>query len=125
MALVDEADVGGQLGPAAVQHGRRLPGDRSASQAALAGAVARRAASAVGCRARSRPRWQVRLMQLQAGWKLLWAERLRRDLDPIYRLVACRRGRHRDAHVLADDLIGSQLGDDYPEVAVCEVCGRP
>jgi hypothetical protein len=43
--------------------------------------------------ARSRPRWQVRLMQLQAGWKLLWAERLRRDLDPIYRLVACRRGR--------------------------------
>jgi hypothetical protein len=51
MALVDEADVGGQLGPAAAQHGRRLPGDRSASQAALAGAVARRAASAVGCRA--------------------------------------------------------------------------
>jgi hypothetical protein len=74
--------------------------------------------------ARSPPRWQVRLMQLQAGWKLLWAERLRRDLDPIYRLVACRRGRHRDAHVLADDLIGCQLGDDYPELAVCEVCGR-
>jgi hypothetical protein len=63
-------------------------------------------------------------MQLQASWELLWAERLRRDLDPIYRLVACRRGRHRDAHLLADDLIGSPLAHDYPELAVCEVCGR-
>jgi hypothetical protein len=49
---------------------------------------------------------------------------MRRDLDPIYRLVAGRRGRHRDAHMLGDDLIGSQLADDYPELAVCEVCGR-
>ena len=72
----------------------------------------------------TRPRWQARLLQLQAGWELLWAERLRRDLDPIYRLVGCRRGRHRDAHLLADDLIGSQLAHDYPELAVCEVCGR-
>ena len=73
---------------------------------------------------RSPPRWRVRLRQLQAGWELLWVERLRSDLDPIYRLVACRRGRHRDAHLLADDLIGSQLAHDYPELAVCEVCGR-
>ncbi len=70
------------------------------------------------------PRWRVRLTQLQAGWQLLWAQRLRRDLDPIYRLVACWRGRHRDAHVLADDLVGSPLADDYPELAICEVCGR-
>jgi hypothetical protein len=72
----------------------------------------------------TRPRWRVRLMQLQAGWELLWGQRLRRDLAPIYRLVACRRGHHRDAHLLADDLVGSQLGDDYPELAVCELCGR-
>jgi hypothetical protein len=72
---------------------------------------------------RTRPQWRVRLLQLQAGWELLWAQRVRRDLAPIYRLVACRRGRHRDAHLLADDLVGT-LGDDYPELAVCEVCGR-
>jgi hypothetical protein len=70
------------------------------------------------------PRWRVRLIQLQAGWELLWRRRLRRDLAPILRLVACRRGRHHDAHLLADDLVGSPLGDDYPELAVCEVCGR-
>jgi hypothetical protein len=58
------------------------------------------------------------------GWKLLWKQRLRRDLDPMYRLVACRRGRHRDALLISDDLAGSPLGDDYPELAVCEVCGR-
>ncbi len=50
--------------------------------------------------------------------------RLRRDLAPIYRLLACRRGRHRDAHLLADDLVGSALGDEYPELAICEICGR-
>ncbi|HZB60975.1 MAG TPA: hypothetical protein VFA73_17475, partial [Actinomycetota bacterium] len=65
-----------------------------------------------------------RRLQLQAGWRLLWTERLRRDLAPIYQLVACRRGRHRDAQVMADALIGSDLGDAYPEVAICEVCGR-
>jgi len=63
-------------------------------------------------------------MQLQKGWDLLWTQRLRRDLAPIYRLIGCRRGRHHDAHLLADDLVGSPLGDDYPELAVCEVCGR-
>jgi hypothetical protein len=42
----------------------------------------------------------------------------------IYQLVACRRGRHRDAHLLADDLIGSLLGHDHRELAVCEVCCR-
>jgi hypothetical protein len=68
--------------------------------------------------------WSRRPLQLQAGWQLLWAERLRRDLAPIYQLVACRRGRHRDAHLMADDLIGSELGEKYPEVAICEVCGR-
>lgn len=68
--------------------------------------------------------WARRRLQLQAGWQLLWSERLRRDLTPIYRFVACRRGRHRDAQVMADDLIGSELGDQYPEVAICEVCGR-
>jgi hypothetical protein len=73
---------------------------------------------------RTRPRWRMRPQQLQAGWKLLWAERVRRDLDPIYRLVACRRGRHRDAYLLADDLIGSHLADENPELAVCEVCDR-
>ena len=25
---------------------------------------------------------------------------------------------------MSDDLTGSLLGDDYPELAVCEVCGR-
>jgi hypothetical protein len=68
--------------------------------------------------------WARRRLQLEAGWQLLWAEGVRRDLAPIYRFVACRRGRHRDAHVMADDLVGSDLGDDYPEVAICEVCGR-
>jgi hypothetical protein len=63
-------------------------------------------------------------MQLKAGWQLLWTEQLRRDLAPIYQFVACRRGRHHDAHLMADDLIGSELGDQYPEVAICEVCGR-
>jgi hypothetical protein len=68
--------------------------------------------------------WARRRLQLQAGWQLLWAERLRRDLAPSYRFVACRRGRHRDAQVMAGELIGSELGDEYPEVAICEVCGR-
>ncbi|HEV8527234.1 MAG TPA: hypothetical protein VGS60_06720 [Actinomycetes bacterium] len=39
-------------------------------------------------------------------------------------LAAGRRGRHRDALLVFDDLAGSSLGDDYPELAVCEVCGR-
>ena len=68
--------------------------------------------------------WARRRLQLQAGWRLLWDERLRRDLAPMFRFAACRRGRHRDAHVMADELIGSDLGDAYPEVAICEVCGR-
>lgn len=68
--------------------------------------------------------WSRRRIRLQAAWRLLWRERLRRDLAPIYQLLACRRGRHRDADVMADDLIGSELGDTYPEVAICEVCGR-
>jgi hypothetical protein len=68
--------------------------------------------------------WARRRVQLQAGWQLLWTERLRRDLAPIYQFLGCRRGRHRDAHVMADELIGSELGDEYPEVAICEVCGR-
>jgi hypothetical protein len=25
---------------------------------------------------------------------------------------------------MAYELIGSELGDEYPEVAICEVCGR-
>jgi hypothetical protein len=74
--------------------------------------------------ARTMGLWSWRRVQLQAGWELLWIHRLRRDLAPIYRLVACRRGRHRDAHVIADDLLGSTLADDFPEVAICEVCGR-
>jgi hypothetical protein len=37
--------------------------------------------------------WAQRRRRLQAGWQLLWTERLRRDLAPIYRLVACRRER--------------------------------
>jgi hypothetical protein len=36
----------------------------------------------------------------------------------------CRRGRHRDAQVMADALIGRYLGHAHPEVAMCEVCGR-
>jgi hypothetical protein len=73
---------------------------------------------------RGLPGWQVRPRQVRAAWRLLWEERLRRDLAPIYRLLACRCGRHRDAQLLADDLVGSSLGDLYPELAVCEVCGR-
>jgi hypothetical protein len=42
----------------------------------------------------------------------------------IRHLSACQRGRHRDALLISDDLAGSPLGDDYPELAVCEVCGR-
>jgi hypothetical protein len=68
--------------------------------------------------------WVRRRLQLQKGWQLLWTERLRRDLAPIYQFVDCRRGRHHDAQVMADELIGSDLGDAYPEVAICEVCGR-
>ena len=45
-------------------------------------------------------------------------------LAPIYQFLACRRGRHRDAQVMADELIGSDLGDAYPEAAICEGCGR-
>jgi hypothetical protein len=58
------------------------------------------------------------------GWELLWTHRLRRELAPIYRLLSCRRGRHRDAHILADALFGGTLADNYPELAICEVCGR-
>lgn len=72
----------------------------------------------------TRPQWGMRVMQLRLGWTLLWEQRLRRDLAPIYRLVACRRGRHRDAILVSNELAGSSLGDDYPELAVCEVCGR-
>jgi hypothetical protein len=72
----------------------------------------------------TQPRWQRRLLRVRSGWKLVWTERVRRDLALIYRVVGCRRGRHRDAHVMADELIGSPLGDEYPELAVCEVCGR-
>jgi len=70
------------------------------------------------------PQWRVQVRRLRLGWRLLWEQRLRRDLAPLYRLVACRRGRHRDALLISDDLAGSPLGDDYPELAVCEVCGR-
>jgi hypothetical protein len=68
--------------------------------------------------------WARRRVQLQAGWQLLWTERLRRDLAPIYQLLGCRRGRHRDAYLLADELIGCDLAIEYPEVAICEVCSR-
>jgi hypothetical protein len=68
--------------------------------------------------------WARRRLELQAGWRLLWAERLPRDLAPIYQVFACRRGRHRDAQVMADELVGSDLGDQYPEVTICEICGR-
>jgi hypothetical protein len=73
---------------------------------------------------RSMGPWARRRLELQAGWQLLWTERLRRDLAPIYQILACRRGRHRDAQVMADELVGSDLGDAYPEVAICEICGR-
>jgi hypothetical protein len=68
--------------------------------------------------------WSRRRLRLQAGWQLPWDERLRRDLALIVQFVACRHGCHRDVQVMADDLIGSDLGDAYPEVAICEVCGR-
>ena len=67
--------------------------------------------------------WVRRRIQLQAGWQLLWVERLPRELAPIYRLVACRHGRHRDARVMADDLIGSELGPP-PERWTPGLCGR-
>src|SRR5262245_59201118 len=43
---------------------------------------------------------------------------------PLFRVVACRRGRHRDGYLMADELVGSRLGDAYPAAAICEVCGR-
>jgi hypothetical protein len=58
--------------------------------------------------------WARRRLQLQADWQLLWAERLRRDFAPIYRFVTCRRGRHHDAQVMADDLIGSNWVMNIP-----------
>lgn len=71
----------------------------------------------------SKRRWSRR-RRLQHGWRLLWTERLRRDLDPVFRLVVCRRGLHRDAYLMDDDLIGSTLADVYPRAAICLVCGR-
>jgi len=68
--------------------------------------------------------WSRRWRELQVGWRLLRTERLRRDLAPMFRFLDCRRGRHRDALVMADALVGSELGDAYPELAICEVCGR-
>jgi hypothetical protein len=41
----------------------------------------------------------------------------------VFFFAACRRGRHRDAHIMADALIGSKLANEYPEAAICEVCG--
>jgi hypothetical protein len=42
----------------------------------------------------------------------------------MYRVLACRRGRHRDALLVSDDLAGGSFGDDYSELVVCELCGR-
>jgi hypothetical protein len=54
----------------------------------------------------------------------LWAYTLRPLLvDPLQRRIGCPRGRHRYAQVLADELVGADLGFDYPEVAICELCG--
>jgi hypothetical protein len=41
--------------------------------------------------------WPRRRVQLQDGWQLLWTERLRRDLAPIYLFLGCRRGRHPES----------------------------
>jgi hypothetical protein len=58
-------------------------------------------------------------------WASLWTYTLRPLLaDPILRRISCPRSRHRYAHVLADSLVGSQLGDDYPELALCARCGQ-
>jgi hypothetical protein len=47
--------------------------------------------------------WSRRRLRLQAGWQLLWDERLRRNLAAIFQFVACRRERHRDAPVMISE----------------------
>jgi hypothetical protein len=68
-----------------------------------------------------RPWWRRRECIYWPAGSCFWGERLRRNLALNNRLVACRRDRHRGAYLLADHLVGSPLGDDYPELAVCEV----
>lgn len=46
-------------------------------------------------------------------------------VDPVQRKIGCPRGRHRDAHVLADALVGPRLGDDFPALALCERWDTP
>jgi hypothetical protein len=55
----------------------------------------------------------------------LWTYTLRPLLTNLVQPSIGRpRGRHRYAHLLADQLLGSQLGDDYPELAICALCGH-
>jgi hypothetical protein len=69
-------------------------------------------------------RWTL-ARRLRYHWRWLWTYGLERRLaDPLQRKLSCPRGRHRYAHLLADELVGSQLGDDYPELAICERCGH-
>jgi hypothetical protein len=59
---------------------------------------------------------------MTAGW--LWALTLRPILvNPLQRRVGCPRGHHRCGRLVADELIGSRDALDYPELAICQLCG--
>jgi hypothetical protein len=69
-------------------------------------------------------RRRLPMWRLRDGWRSLWAYTLRPILvDPLQRRMGCPWGRHRYAHVPADELVGADLESDYPVLAVCELCG--
>jgi hypothetical protein len=68
---------------------------------------------------------QALVRRTRYRWRSLSASTVRpRLVDPVQHKIGCPRGRHRDAQVLADGLVGSQLGDDDPALALCERCGN-
>jgi len=57
---------------------------------------------------------QALAMRVRYRWASLWTYTMRPLLiDPVHRRIGCPRGRHRYAHLLADQLLGSQLVNGY------------
>jgi hypothetical protein len=74
--------------------------------------------------ARGRVGWR-RAWRLRHDWGWLWASRSGRCwFDPVQRRVGCPRGRHRYGHLVADELLGGIDALDYPELAICQLCGH-
>jgi hypothetical protein len=68
---------------------------------------------------------QALVRRTRYRWQSLRTSMLRPLLvDPVQRRIGCPRGRHRDAQVLAEALVGSRLGDDFPALALCARCGH-